>query len=648
MANWNTLKTAVAGVINANGSQAITGQLLQNVLNNIITNVGENATFAGIATLDTNPGAPDGPVFYLATTAGTYPNFNGIEVQDGEVVIFLWNNNAWSKKVTGFAIQEQCIKNYGGGSLIARDKFSEVGIVVDDGTIFAGLNDWVSCPIYIKCKPNTTYYYGSSPQCFIFYDENKNSIGARILHATNQKGNVTSPLNTRYVRFSTYPNLLQSENLYFSETEENTEYPLALTNEGKQLSIKSIGGLEEIFKAIKGSINNQINSFGVVIEYSNNLFIKDDILIEGYLGPTGQIIPSFSEYGWKSSENYVPCLSDTEYIVERDGQLAVVLYDENFNFISQQLDVDSFSTPSNAKYIKFSSVKKGHKVYNIDTPSGEVENGTYPLLKLELPYGLPLLTNESEYKKTYKIATLGDSITYRGQYQEIIEKYLNYSFFNNGLSGRSMGYFPFLRKSGTSSDAERLLVSSDFEGIDAIIICGYANDLWHKLGTMNDSYVNISQEGLDIAGSINGYVRQIEANGYIPSVRSVIEYIIKICPNIPILLSGQLPMSRPKESWDGATDFVDFHREYNGSGATCVDFSDALKSVAEYYSIPYVDMERNGQVNIFNYTNYYTGTDTTHPNYIEFDSNINDFPNSGMKRMAILLMDGLKKVLFSL
>lgn len=107
MANWNTLKTAVADVINVNGNQAITGQLLQNVLNNIITNVGENATFAGIATLDTNPGAPDGPVFYLAATAGTYPNFNGIEVQDGEAVILLWNNNAWTKKDSGFATQEK-------------------------------------------------------------------------------------------------------------------------------------------------------------------------------------------------------------------------------------------------------------------------------------------------------------------------------------------------------------------------------------------------------------------------------------------------------------------------------------------------------------------------------------------------------------
>ena len=107
MANWSTLKTAVADIINTNGNQAITGQLLQNVLNNIITNVGENSTFAGIATVDTNPGAPDGPVFYLATTAGIYPNFNSIEVLDGEAVILEWDNSTWTKKVTGFATQEK-------------------------------------------------------------------------------------------------------------------------------------------------------------------------------------------------------------------------------------------------------------------------------------------------------------------------------------------------------------------------------------------------------------------------------------------------------------------------------------------------------------------------------------------------------------
>lgn len=97
MANWTILKEAIASVIKTNDNQEITGQLLQNALNNIITNVGENATFAGIATPTTNPGTPDGPVFYIATTAGSYSNFGSLEVSKGETAILQWNNGTWTK-----------------------------------------------------------------------------------------------------------------------------------------------------------------------------------------------------------------------------------------------------------------------------------------------------------------------------------------------------------------------------------------------------------------------------------------------------------------------------------------------------------------------------------------------------------------------
>ena len=66
MAKWSTLKAAIADVIKTNGTQAITGSVLQNVLNNIVSSLGENYQFVGIATALTNPGTPDGNVFYLA------------------------------------------------------------------------------------------------------------------------------------------------------------------------------------------------------------------------------------------------------------------------------------------------------------------------------------------------------------------------------------------------------------------------------------------------------------------------------------------------------------------------------------------------------------------------------------------------------
>lgn len=87
MANWNVLKTAIAQVIKTNGNKEITGQIMQDALNSIISNVGANATFKGIAIPTTNPVAEDGYVFYLANTVGTYVNFNGIEVVDKLTII---------------------------------------------------------------------------------------------------------------------------------------------------------------------------------------------------------------------------------------------------------------------------------------------------------------------------------------------------------------------------------------------------------------------------------------------------------------------------------------------------------------------------------------------------------------------------------
>ena len=47
--------------------------------------------YAGIATPNTNPGTPDGLVFYIATQPGVYPNFNYSEVTNEALI--LYNNN---------------------------------------------------------------------------------------------------------------------------------------------------------------------------------------------------------------------------------------------------------------------------------------------------------------------------------------------------------------------------------------------------------------------------------------------------------------------------------------------------------------------------------------------------------------------------
>ena len=63
--------------------------------------------FRGIAIPSTNPGTPDGPVFYIASEPGTYVNFGSLTVE--EVTVLEWQGN-WVKKATGLATQKKFVE----------------------------------------------------------------------------------------------------------------------------------------------------------------------------------------------------------------------------------------------------------------------------------------------------------------------------------------------------------------------------------------------------------------------------------------------------------------------------------------------------------------------------------------------------------
>ena len=106
MSNYNSLKTTIDANIKQNGRQEITGQILNSVLNQMVTTLGAGYQFAGVATIDTNPGAPDAKVFYIANGKGTYTNFGGLEVTEDDVVVLYWDSS-WHKVTTGIASNEK-------------------------------------------------------------------------------------------------------------------------------------------------------------------------------------------------------------------------------------------------------------------------------------------------------------------------------------------------------------------------------------------------------------------------------------------------------------------------------------------------------------------------------------------------------------
>lgn len=129
MANYQELKQAIADVIKTNGNQEITGAILQNVLKSMVSVIGENATFAGIAIPSTNPGTPDANVFYIAAETGSYPNFGSSKkVTDNEIAIFNLEHGYWSKHSipvikTSRAAQIEAQQNYLFASATSRDAY---------------------------------------------------------------------------------------------------------------------------------------------------------------------------------------------------------------------------------------------------------------------------------------------------------------------------------------------------------------------------------------------------------------------------------------------------------------------------------------------------------------------------------------------
>lgn len=128
MANYEQLKIAVRSVIKQNGRKEITGELLQQTLIAIINSLGATYQFGGVATPGMDPGTPDYRVAYLAGEVGEYPDFDGLEIQPGEIAMFLYSGD-WEKQSISIPTQET----------IKQLTYFELLTLRDDGELTPGM-----------------------------------------------------------------------------------------------------------------------------------------------------------------------------------------------------------------------------------------------------------------------------------------------------------------------------------------------------------------------------------------------------------------------------------------------------------------------------------------------------------------------------
>jgi len=98
--SYNELITLIDAVINRNGVQAITGQVLNGVLKAMVQQLGAGYALGGVAHPTDDPGTPDAPVCYFASETGTYTNFDNLTIAAGELALLCYDlNDGWSKSV---------------------------------------------------------------------------------------------------------------------------------------------------------------------------------------------------------------------------------------------------------------------------------------------------------------------------------------------------------------------------------------------------------------------------------------------------------------------------------------------------------------------------------------------------------------------
>ena len=106
MNSYNELITLIDAVINRNGVQAITGQVLNGVLKAMVQQLGAGYSLGGVAKPTDDPGTPEAPVCYFASEVGTYTNFGGISIVAGELALLCYDmTDGWFKETMyeGFA-----------------------------------------------------------------------------------------------------------------------------------------------------------------------------------------------------------------------------------------------------------------------------------------------------------------------------------------------------------------------------------------------------------------------------------------------------------------------------------------------------------------------------------------------------------------
>lgn len=361
MANYASLKAAIQDVIKTNGNNEITGALLQQSLLAMINSLGGGFLYTGIATPTTNPGTPDQNIFYIASESGTYSNFGGLVLADGEIAILKYNG-AWSKDSTGAASLEN-VNQLGqevdefraevfGGEFEKELIWSNGYIRKNDGGIASSTASKYTQPFTLKKGEKVTIGTANSNICIIGTTNAQSlEVGdfVTVLQMTDNTGNFETHTYTA------------TEDIQLVLCVKWSDYSLAFENVDSLQN--RVDGLDDYIERISEEIAEPVRGTDtdfMELDDEYNLFIPTDASIGFYInGTNGQLVANSSFV----ASDFVPVAPNALYYIQGgDVVLAryYAFYNSNKEYISGESStagwLTTLQTPDNAQYVRFSGL----------------------------------------------------------------------------------------------------------------------------------------------------------------------------------------------------------------------------------------------------------------------------------------------------
>ena len=295
MSNYNSLKATIDANIKQNGNQEITGQILNSVLNQMVTTLGTGYQFAGVATIATNPGTPDAKVFYIANGKGTYEKFGGLEVTEDDVVVFYYDT-AWHKVSTGIASNQKLTE------LEGKVGQNPINDIVTWTGINAALNNASGHPFAYSGEFRLSVSYNESYKIDTIYaidaSDVRNAIAKNIYNGQSRDVNI--PFGTTAIGFFCNAGVINGTFTFtknasglvreIEELKTNLESKVDKV-EGKALSTN------DFTDSYKGAIDGTIDEIDVIVPVIEAYNIADGAT-EGYYMTENGVPRASSSYSY--------------------------------------------------------------------------------------------------------------------------------------------------------------------------------------------------------------------------------------------------------------------------------------------------------------------------------------------------------------